>query len=178
MPTSVLRRIRAGLLALGMFAGIAPSAQAANASTAADAASRNKEIIGQAFDRWAGGGSDFFNEILGPDVIWTIKGSGPSAGVFQSRDVFMDRAVRPFASRLATPIRPVRWRVWADGDHVIINWDGEGMARDGVPYRNSYAWIFRMRGGHAVEVTAFLDLTPYDDVLRRVPAPVANGERP
>ena len=178
MPSFNLHRIRAGVLALGMFAGIALLAQAANASAAADAASRNKDIIGQAFDRWAGGGTDFFNEVLGPDVIWTIKGSGLSAGIFESRDVFIDRAVRPFASRLSTPVRPVRWQVWADGDHVIINWDGEGMARDGVPYRNSYAWIFRMSGGQAAEVTAFLDLTPYDDVLRRVPAPVANGERP
>jgi uncharacterized protein len=44
------------------------------------------------------------------------------------------------------------------------------VAKDGKPYRNSYLWIFRMQGGRAIEVTAYLDLAPYDDVLRRVPA--------
>jgi hypothetical protein len=30
-----------------------------------------------------------------------------------------------------------------------------------------------MQNGKAVDVTAFLDLAPYDDVLRRIPAPVS-----
>ena len=37
-------------------------------------------------------------------------------------------------------------------------------------FMGGLAWIFRMRGGKAVEATAFLDLVPYDDVLRRIPA--------
>lgn len=35
-----------------------------------------------------------------------------------------------------------------------------------------------MRDGKAVEVTAFLDLAPYEDVIRRVPAPAAGTRRP
>lgn len=79
--------------------------------------------------------------------------------------------MRPFVSRLSEPVRPVSKRIWADGDHVIINWTGEGVARDGHPYSNRYVWIFRMAAGKAVEVNAFLDLAAYDDVLRRIPAP-------
>lgn len=44
-------------------------------------------------------------------------------------------------------------------------------AFDGHDYRNRYAWIFRMQDGKAVEAWAFLDLTSYDEVLRRLPAP-------
>ena len=84
---------------------------------------------------------------------------------------FKARAVLPFTSRLRTPLRPSSRTVWADGDHVIVHWSGEALAGDGQPYRNRYAWIFRMRDGRAVEVTAFLDLAPYEDVIRRVPAP-------
>jgi ketosteroid isomerase-like protein len=131
----------------------------------------NRRVVSEAFARWAAGGNTFFSDILTPDVIWTIEGSGPSAGVYRGMTDFVDRAVRPFVSRLSSPIRPTAYRVWADGEHVIINWEGSGMARDGQPYANRYAWIFRMRDGKAVEVNAFLDLAPYDDVLRRVPAP-------
>ena len=130
----------------------------------------NKQIVAAAFERWAAGGTSFFDDVLASDVVWTIKGSSPSAGTFTGRENFVERAVRPFVSRLSTPVRPVSQRVWADGDHVIINWDGEAVARDGGAYRNSYVWIFRMRAGKAAEVTAFLDLAPYDDVLRRIPA--------
>ncbi|MHC8407375.1 nuclear transport factor 2 family protein [Pseudomonas sp. TMB3-21] len=132
---------------------------------------QNRAFISAAFDRWAAGGSGFFNEVLAPDVVWTIKGSGPSAGTYHGRDDLMARAVRPLATRLSTPIRPVAKRIWAEGDHVVINWDGEALARDGKPYTNSYVWILRMEGGRAAEVTAFLDLVAYDDVLRRIPQP-------
>ncbi|MEY9180896.1 ketosteroid isomerase-like protein [Bradyrhizobium sp. USDA 326] len=131
----------------------------------------NKRTVTDAFDRWAQGGTTFFTDLLHDDVVWRIKGSGPSAGEFRGRDVFVDRAVRPFASRLSTPVRPTSVRIFADGDHVIAHWEGSGVARDGKPYANSYAWIMRMQDGKAAEVTAYLDLAPYDDVLRRIPSP-------
>ncbi|MEG5265548.1 nuclear transport factor 2 family protein [Pseudomonas sp. JDS28PS106] len=140
------------------------------AASQADTEATNRQIVTQAFDRWAAGGSTFFTDVLAPDVSWTIKGSGPSAGVFEGRERFIEQAVRPFVSRLSSPVRPVSRQLWADGDHVVIHWDGVAVARDGQAYNNSYAWIFRMQDGKAVEVTAFLDLAPYDDVLRRVPA--------
>jgi uncharacterized protein len=131
----------------------------------------NKQVITEAFHRWTAGGTSFFDDVLAENVVWTIKGSTPSAGEFRGRDTFLERAVRPFATRLSTFVRPTAVRVWADGDHVIAQWEGSGVARDGKGYSNSYVWIFRMHDGKATEVTAFLDLVPYDDVLRRIPAP-------
>lgn len=161
------------------FAGVLCAAAIGFAGASDEPASqaqeqRNKAAVTAAFDHWAAGGTGFFDEMLAPDVVWTIEGSAPSAGKYTGREDFVERAVRPFASRLSVPVRPVAKQVWADGDHVVIHWQGEGTARDGVPYRNSYAWIFRIEDEKAVEVTAFLDLAPYEDVLRRVPG----GERP
>ncbi len=45
----------------------------------------------------------------------------------------------------------------ADGDTVAVVWDGRGVANDGQPYENSYAWIMRMRDGEVVDGTAFYD---------------------
>jgi ketosteroid isomerase-like protein len=179
----MMRTKRPTILVSGLLLACAPApmlfadAEAATAQQTATESQRNKQIVAAAFDRWAAGGSDFFNEMLAPDMVWTIEGSGPSAGTFRGRDNFIARALRPFASRLSVPVRPVSKRIWADGDHVIIHWTGEGVARDGQPYRNNYAWIFRMAGGKAVEVNAFLDLTAYDDVLRRIPSATPNDQR-
>lgn len=139
----------------------------------------NRRVVTAAFDRWTEGRGDFFETILSPDVVWTIEGSGPSAGTFRGRDLLVAHAVTPFAARLGAPLRPVSHRVWADGEHVIVNWVGETTAADGAPYRNTYAWILRLENGRAVEVNAFLDLAPYDDLLRRVPLPTsARAGRP
>lgn len=168
MYVSIVQNIRSVVAAV---IGIVLLSGVVQAASAADTALRNKQTVSEAFDRWAAGGNTFFTDVLAPDVIWTIKGSGPSAGVFKGRELFVEQAVRPFVSRLSSPVRPVSKQLWADGDHVLIQWDGAGVARDGQAYDNSYAWILRMREGKAVEVTAFLDLVPYDDVLRRIPAP-------
>ena len=152
-----------------VFAAGLCAAAALPAHAAAPDTERHRRFIDEAFARWAAGGGSFFDDVLHDDVVWTIKGSGPSAGVYRGRRDFLDRAVRPFAARMAVPVRPVARRVWAERDDVIVQWEGEGTAGDGRPYRNSYVWIFRMRGRKAGEVDAYLDLPAYDDVLRRVP---------
>lgn len=143
----------------------------ARAGSGSAGTQRNKEAVGEAFAAWAAGGQTFFDDMLAPEVVWTIKGSSPTAGMYRGKQALVEKAVKPLSTRLQRQIRPTIRKLWADGDHVIIEWDGEAVARDGKPYRNSYLWIFRMQGGRATEVTAYLDLAPYDDVLRRVPAP-------
>jgi len=131
----------------------------------------NRQIVAEAFDRWAAGGTSFFNDLLAENVVWRIKGSGTGAGECKGRDTFLEQAVRPLAMRLSTPVRPTAVNVLADCDHVIVQWEGSGVARDDRDYANSYVWILRMQGGKATQVTAFLDLAQYEDVLRRIPAP-------
>lgn len=174
MPGLAIRLVltTAAFIQSSAMAGDPPPATASARATLSSETDRNREAVTAAFDRWAAGGTQFFAEMVSPDVVWTIAGSGPTAGTYRGLDDFRDRAVTPFTQRLRTPIRPLSRTVWADGDHVIVHWTGEAIAGDGLPYRNRYAWIFRMRQGQAVEVTAFLDLVPYDDVIRRVPLPV------
>ena len=159
----------AALTAATVLGGAAVTSAAAQTSADRPTERANRAVIGRAFDAWARGGTRFFDDVLAPDVVWTIAGSGPSAGVYRGRQDFQTRAVAPFTARLATPIVPTVRRLWADGDEVIALWDGRATAGDGQPYRNTYAWIFTMRGGRAVAVTAFLDLPAYDAVLARVP---------
>lgn len=153
------------------LACIATAASATSVQNQEAAAADNKAVVAAAFDRWAAGGTDFFNEVVAPEVVWTIEGSGPNSGAYNGRDDLMQRAVRPLTTRLKTPIRPVSKQLWADGEYVIISWKGEAIAGDDRPYTNSYVWILRMEKARAVEVTAFLDLQAYDEVLRRVPQP-------
>lgn len=165
---SISGRFRLALVGWTVLAMTALWPHLASASGNRDITTRNKQVVTEAFERWAAGGTTFFTDLLAPEVVWTVEGSGPNAGTHRGRDALMDRAVRPLAARLSEPIKPVSTRIWADGDHVIVNWDGVARARDGLAYTNRYVWIMRMQDGKAIEVNAFLDLARFDDVLRRV----------
>jgi ketosteroid isomerase-like protein len=147
---------------------------AAHATSTASGQQRsdsNIQIIRTAFEAWAAGGADFFEDVLAPDVRWTIRGSGPLARTYVGRDEFVREAAAPLTIRLAGPIKPHLRHLLADGDLVVAVFDGSAVARDGKPYENNFVWIFRMKDKKAVEVEAFLDLERYNDVVRRVPAP-------
>jgi hypothetical protein len=58
--------------------------------------------------------------------------------------------------------------VYADGDTVIVLWDGHGVAIDGQPYENSYAWFMRMREGKVIDGTAFYDSISFNELWTRV----------
>ena len=150
-------------ITLGLVISTVSPAQAEESVT-----ERNRHFIAEAFSKWARGGTTFFKDVLAPEVVWTIKGSGPTSGVYRGRDEFLKKAVAPFAERLASPLRPVVKDIWAERNDVIVHWDGTAVTADGKSYSNSYVWIFRMKDLRATEVTAFLDLVPYDDVLNRI----------
>lgn len=141
----------------------------AQASSDKAIAEKNKTFITQAFAKWAAGGSTFFQDVLAEDVVWTIKGTSPAAGTYKGRAVFIEQAVAPFAARLSSFVKPKVNDIWADGNNVVVYWDGAAVAKDGKPYNNSFVWIFRMQDLRATEVIAFLDLTQYDDVINRIP---------
>ena len=78
-------------------------------------------------------------------------------------------ALAPFAARFREAFRPVRIRgVFADGRTVIVLWDGRGIAKDGRPYENSYAWFMTLRDGRVVDGTAFYDSISFIDLCSRV----------
>jgi len=125
---------------------------------------RNREIVTEAFAAWVEG-TYLFDDLLADDIVWTIHGSDPVAGTYRSREDFVERASRPLVSRLATPIVPRVHAIWAEGDTVIVRFDGSATTTSGRPYRNQFVWIFQMEDGKAVRAEAFLDLAAYRAVV-------------
>jgi ketosteroid isomerase-like protein len=133
----------------------------------------NRETIRRAFAAWQERGAPIA-DVFAPDMVWRVEGHSRAAGEYADRQDFIDRVLTPFGARFARsdePFRPVAIRsVHADGDTVIVLWDGRGVANDGEPYTNSYAWFMRMREGLVVDGTAFFDSIHFDELWERVPA--------
>ena len=127
----------------------------------------NKAIVEQGFEDWTSGSGRFF-DLLADDVTWTITGSSPIAGTYESRQAFLDAAIGPLMARLSTPITPTLRALYAEGDTVIALFDGKATARDGRPYTNTYSWYLTFDGEQIVEVVAFFDGIALADLWNRV----------
>jgi len=128
---------------------------------------KNKALVRAAFDRWYEGTGGPF-ELLAPDAEWTIVGTSPLSKTYRSKQEFIDTVIAPFNARMQEPLKPTIRGLYADGNTVIIFFDGAGVAKDGVPYRNTYTWYFQMKGETVVKATAFFDTREFDDFWARV----------
>lgn len=128
---------------------------------------KNRRAVEAGFEKWRRGTGNFF-DLLASDAKWTITGQSAAAGKYHSRRDFMDMVIIPFNARLSTPLVPTVQAIYADGDMVIVLWDGKAIARDGKAYENTYSWYLKMRDGKIVNATAFFDSIAFNDLWKRV----------
>jgi ketosteroid isomerase-like protein len=136
----VFRGCKAALLSAPLLAFLVPATAVAQDARLADTAKEasNRTLIADAFARWSAGTGNVFS-LLADDVVWHITGLDPAvAQTYKSRQALLDAAASPLRSRLSKPLKPMMRRIWADGDDVLVHWDGAAPFRDGSQYRNTY----------------------------------------
>ncbi|MBY4607044.1 nuclear transport factor 2 family protein [Rhizobium sp. 9T] len=153
--------IAAAILALGGL-----EARAA-AQSLTETERRNKAAVEAGFEAWAAGtGSPY--DLLADDARWTIEGYSLASKTYPSREAFLREVIRPFNARMKAPLKPAMRNVYVDGDTVIVFFDARGVARDGEPYANTYAWFLDMRDGRIVRASAFFDSIVFNAFWTRV----------
>ena len=133
----------------------------------ADVEEKNRQAVKVGFENWRRGIGSVF-DLLASDAKWTITGLSTVSGTYQSRRDFMDQVIIPFNARLTTKLVPTVRAIYADGDMVIVLWDGAAIALDGKPYENTNSWYLKMRDGKIVSATAFFDSIAFNDLWKRV----------
>ena len=105
----------------------------------------NRDVAARAFYAWNAGPHRSLT-CSPPTWCGASKATQLVSREYANAQTFIDEVLAPFGARFAQGerFRPVRVRtIHADGDTVIVVWDGHGVANDGQPYENSYAWIMR-----------------------------------
>ena len=69
---------------------------------------------------------------------------------------------------MAKPLVPIIRGLYADGDMVIIFFDAAAIAKDGIPYSNTYTWYFQMKARQVIKAIAFFDTREFDEFWARV----------
>ena len=155
------------VLAMTIAAGSIVLATGSVSAQTSNEAERNRMLVAHGLQAWADGtGSPY--DLLADNVQWTITGHSLAGKTYPSKEAFLSEVIRPFNARMRDRLIPTVHRLYAEGDTVIAYFNARGVARDGQPYVNTYAWILRMQGGQIVEAQAFFDAPTFDDLWSRV----------
>ena len=132
-------------------------------------ADHNKKLITSQFKKWEQGTGSLF-DLLAEDAKWKVAGSGPGviSGTYNSKKEYMDKVVNPISAKLSERLSPKLLNILAEGDDVVVFWQGKSTALDGKPYSNSYAWRLTIKNDQIINVTSFLDTYALHELMERV----------
>jgi ketosteroid isomerase-like protein len=120
-------------------------------------AADNKKLIEEAFQAWGRGDGNAFFNLLADDVHWTVIGNTVVSRTYTSKNGFLEGAAKPLTGKLAGGIVPTVRDIIAEGDKVVLQWDGRGTGKNGTIYSQTYCWVMRVENGKVREGTAYLD---------------------
>lgn len=85
-----------------------------------------------------------FEQALSDDLVWTVTGSSPIAGVYDSKQKYTTEVLEPLRDVLVTLPVPIVENIFIDGDWAVVNWRSEGvMGKNGADYDMKYSWSMR-----------------------------------
>jgi ketosteroid isomerase-like protein len=122
-----------------------------------DQTERNRRAVREAFEQFVAGDAAPFFAMVADDVRWTVIGSTPISGTYESKRDFIKGASGKLFSGLKGPLTGSIRNVFADGDHVIVQWQAQAEMASGGTYDQTYCWVLRLDDSMIVESDAYLD---------------------
>ena len=100
---------------------------------------------------------------LDPEAFTLAKGFGKFAGVRRYETIV--GTIDAFKQLLPTGLRPTIQSVTAEGERVVVEFEGNAETLDGQPYCNQYCMVFTMRDGRIRQVNEYFCTILADRVL-------------
>ena len=100
---------------------------------------------------------------LSKDAYTLAKGFGKFAGV-RHYDTIIG-TINAFNKLLPTGLRPEFGSFTAEGDRVVVEFEGNPTTSDGQPYNNQYCMVFVLSEGKIRQVNEYFCTKTADDVL-------------
>src|SRR5215831_8224661 len=128
-------------------------------------AAENKQLMQHIFDELAQGNSRPLVESMADDFCWTVTGSTKWSRTYEGKQAVLNELLAPLRSMIADRIRTVPQRIFADGDHVIVEARGNNTTKTGKAYNNTYCFVIRLAEGRIQELTEYMDTALVTAVL-------------
>jgi len=100
---------------------------------------------------------------LAPDVFTLAKGFSKFAGVRRYETIV--GTIEAFKKLVPTGLRPTVHTVTAEGERVVVEFEGNAVTCEGKPYCNQYCMVFTVRDGKIKQVNEYFCTKLADEVL-------------
>jgi uncharacterized protein len=120
-------------------------------------AADNKRLVQRIFDELGKGNSRPFVDSMADDFSWTIAGASKWSRKYEGKQAVIRDLFGVLRAALTPPIVTIGRRFIADGDYVAVEAQGRNTTKDGIPYNNTYCFVFRLAEGKLREVTEYMD---------------------
>jgi uncharacterized protein len=134
-------------------------------------ATENKKLLREVFEELAAGNPRAMSDAMADDFRWVFPGDWSWSGVWQPKQVVLDRLLRPLMAQFEGRYRSEAELIVADGDRVVVQARGKATTKRGDVYNQTYCYVFRVRDGHLAEVVEHCDTALVERVLE-LPPPV------
>jgi ketosteroid isomerase-like protein len=135
-------------------------------------AAENKQLLEHIFEELSKGNSEPLVANMADDFRWTVAGTTEWSRTYAGKQAVLTELFGPLRARIAGRIRTIPQRFIADGDFVVVEARGKNTTRSGVPYNNTYCFVFRLADSKLKEVTEYMD-TELVKTVRLLEAEVA-----
>ena len=117
----------------------------------------NKTVMEGIFAGLAKGNGAPFREAMADDFTWTITGSTAWSRSYRGKEAVSNDLLRPLFAKFKDRYTNTAERIFADGDHVIIQCKGRVTTIADKPYHNTYCWVIHMVDGKMKELVEYGD---------------------
>jgi uncharacterized protein len=126
----------------------------------------NKTLIQTIMDARARRDHAPFMAAMAEDFVWHITGSTAWSRSYVGKTEVREQLLRPLYAQFAAPSSITTTRILADGDHVVVECQGDATTTSGERYANTYCLVIRMEGCLMRELTEYMDTALVDRVLK------------
>ena len=117
----------------------------------------NADMVRRIFSPLESGDGEKFFECVAEDVDWTVEGTHPLAGHYQSKQDFYSHTFARLNNILQEGTQLHVQNVLTDGDWAVVELRSHAFAKSGMRFDNRYCWVVRFNDTMIVEVRAYLD---------------------
>jgi ketosteroid isomerase-like protein len=117
----------------------------------------NKQLLQRIFSELSKGNSTPFIESMDDNFRWTVTGNTKWSKTYEGKQSVLNDLLGVLRSRIRDNIKVTADRFIAEDDLVVVEARGKNTTNQGLPYNNTYCFVFRISEGKLQEVTEYLD---------------------
>jgi uncharacterized protein len=131
---------------------------------------QNKQIVLKFIQAMGSSDADTAAGYLAPDAVAVSKGFSKFAGTHGYAAVV--GMIKAFPQVLPTGLRPIIREVTAEGQRVVVEYEGNAVTSQGKPYCNQYCMVFTLSDGKIRQINEYMCTKLADEVLYPAVAPL------